>query len=58
MITFILTILFALYFIAMCIYVITFAIVLLITYVRILLGKEDISSGHLPKEIRSGLRGW
>ena len=42
----------------MCITVVVFVISMLITYVRILFGKEDISSGSLPKEIRKGLRGW
>lgn len=58
MITFILTILYFLFFIGMCITVVVFVISMLITYVRILFGKEDISSGSLPKEIRKGLRGW
>ena len=58
MITFILTILFFLYYIGLCITIITYFICLLVTFVRTIFGKEDISSGSLPKEIRKGLRGW
>ena len=59
MITFILTILYFLFFIGMCITVVAFAISMLITYVRILFGKEDSGNSlGIPKEIRRGLRGW
>lgn len=59
MITFILTILYFLFFIGMCITVVVFVISMLITYVRILFGKEDSGNSlGIPKEIRRGLRGW
>lgn len=52
MITLILTILYFLFFIGLCITIVMFAIGMLVTFVRILLGKEDISSGSglgIPK---------
>lgn len=43
----------------MCITVVVFAISMLITYVRILFGKEDSGNSlSIPKEIRKGLHGW